>query len=266
MNERIGSALARVGVTGLLAVGSLALAAGSASASEVLYNNFNTVPSMVNGHPNQDTFSAYVNYFPFGGQVEFPRSRDNVLKSLSVQLDSFACEEGEYQFENCYSPKENKKFKLQLSASLYKVGAGNEPEGAPLATSTETFRIPYRPSTTTSCPVTPEGKGFGANCDVGGLLTAVRFKHFSPEAVLPDKAIILITAPSRTEWEEHPVNVGLETSYKAFEAGNFVEEPPADGGLPEIGSDPIPNEAYVGGKVEAGWANFLPVFQVTARR
>ena len=114
---------------------------------------------MVNGLPNQDTYSAYINYFPFGGMVEFPRTRNSVLKNMSMQIDSFACEEGEYQYENCYTPKPNKKFLLTFTASVYAVGAHNEPEPTALTSSTETFRILYRPSTETSCPLTGEGKG-----------------------------------------------------------------------------------------------------------
>ncbi len=266
MIERIGSRLALPCAICLVAVGSLAIAAGAASAStEVVYNNFNTVPAMVNGLPNTDTYSAYINYFPFGGMVMFKHSHDS-LKSLSAEIDSFSCEVGEYQYENCYSPKETKKFKLQLTASVYRVGSENEPEATPFATSTETFKIPYRPTTNVHCPATEEGKGYGANCDVGGVLATIKFKHFTPEqSALPERAIVLITSPSRTEWETHPVNVGLETSFKAFESGMFVSEPPANGGVPEIGSDPIPADAYVGGKVEAGWEAFQPVLQVAGK-
>lgn len=116
------------------------------------------------------------------------------------------------------------------------------------------------------CPATEGGKGYGPNCDVGGVLATTKFKHFTPEqSALPERAIMLIASPWRTEWETHPVSVGLETSFKASEASKFVEEPPANGGLPEIASDPIASEAYVGGKVQTGWEGFQPVLQVTAK-
>lgn len=266
MLERINSTLARLCAVSLLALGSLALTAGAADASpEVIYNNFNTVPATVNGLPNQDTYSSSIFEFPFGGMVELKHTHDRI-KSVSIQVDSFSCEVGEYQFENCYSPREKKKFKLALTASLYKIGAGNEPEATPFATATETLKFPYRPTTNVHCPATEEGKGFGGNCDVGGFLATVTFKHFNYEESLPEKMIVLITDASQSEWEEHPVNVGLQTSYKAFEAGMFVEEPPAEGGIPEVGSDPLPGDAYVRGKLEEGWANFQPVIEVTGRK
>ncbi len=265
MIERIGSRLAALCAVCLVAIGVLAFAASAASAhTEVVYSNFNVVPSVVNGHPNTDTYSAYINYFPFGGLVEFKPTALS-LKSVIVQVDSFSCETGEYQYENCRTPKENKKFKEKLTASVYAVGKENEPEPTPLATSTEEFKLPYRPSTNITCPMTEEGKGYGPNCDVGGILATVTFKHFTPEVALPEKAIVLISAPSRSEWEAHPVNVGLETSFKAFEAGKFVEEPPENGGKPEWGSDPLPEDAYVVGKVESGWANYQPIIEVTGK-
>jgi hypothetical protein len=231
----------------------------------VVYNNFNTVPTEVNGHPNTDTYSDYINDMPFGGMVAFkPSSLE--LKSISAQVDSFSCELGEYQYEDCYTPKEDKKFKLKLTASLYAVGKDNEPVGEPFATSTEQFRLPYRPTTNVHCPLTEEGKGYGPNCDVGGILATVTFKHFTPkpEFVLPEKAIVLIGTPSRSEWETHPVNIGVQTSFKAFEAGKFVEEPPADGGTPEVGTDPLPADVYIVGKLAAG-TNEQPVLTVTAK-
>jgi len=268
MIEQIELGLARLCVLCLLAFASLAVAASAASAStEVVYNNFNTVPAEVNGHPNTDTYSAYINYFPFGGMIGINQSQ-RTLRSLSAEVDSFSCEVGEYQYENCYSPKAGKKFKLALTASLYRFTSGYEPESTPFATSTETFKIPYRPSTNVHCPATEEGKGYGPNCDVGGVLATIKFKHFTPaqsEVELPERIIVLITTPSRSEWETHPVNVGLETSYKAFEAGKFVEELPADGGTPEIGFDPAPSQAYVGGKLTKGWENSQPVLEVTAK-
>lgn len=261
--------LAKAASLGMLLVASLLLAAGSANASEVVYNNFNTVPAMVNMHPDTDTYSLDFEYFPFGGMVEIPRTRDSVLKAISIQVDSFTCEAGVYSLENCYSQRERKKFRFALTASVYKVGAGDEPEATPIATSTETFKIPYRPTTNVSCPQTVEGKGYGPNCDVGGYLATVEFKHFSSAVVLPDRFIVLISTPESLEHEETTVvNVGLQSAYKEFALGEFVSEPPADGGVPTIGSYPFPKAAYIRGKFseeEGGFEGFQPVFEVITR-
>lgn len=265
MNIGPAAALRRLLVAGAGALALMVLGTGAASATEVVYNNFNTVPSTVNGKANTDTYSQDFEGFPFGGMVEFPRARDNVIKSLSFQVDSFACEHGVYSLENCYTTR-NKKFKFELTASIYKVGAGDEPEGAAIATASQVFKVPYRPTTNVSCPATGEGKGYGENCDVGGFLATLTFKKFSPAAVLPDKAIIVIsTNESLAHEEATPVNVGLQFSYSKYEGGEFIGVGPSDGGVPEVGSDPVPDDAYFTGKLTPEWEEFQPVFKVVTR-
>jgi len=229
----------------------------------VVYNNFNTVPAKVNEKPNEDTYSAAPFEFPFGGMVEFTH-RPGTIKSLTAQVDSFTCEHGTYIYENCYTGRPTKKFSYQLTARIYEVGAGDE-LGNPVASSTETFKIPFRPSTNTSCPLTGEGKGFGPNCDVGGYLATIKFKKFTPAAVLPEKAIIMITT-TEADNPNDVVNVGLQTSYKEYKDEEYVSEPPLNKGMPSVGSDPLPGDAFVKGELnEEDWAGYQPVFQVTAK-
>jgi hypothetical protein len=253
----------RLAVVSVIAVTALAMTAAAASAAgKVVYSDLNTVPAIVNGHPNQDTYSAAPFEFPFGGIVEFSH-RPGVIKSMIVQVDSFTCEHGVYQLENCFTPHLGKKFPYQLTASVYEVGAGNK-LGALVASSTESFKIPYRPTTNVSCPTTPEGKGFGVNCDVGGYLATIKFKHFSPAAVLPERAIVMFT-DTESDNPNDVVNIGMQTSYKEWN-GEFVAEPPLEGGVASVGVIPFPEDAYVRGELqEAGWVGYQPVFQVLAK-
>jgi hypothetical protein len=262
----------RIGLVAVVvAIAALTIsAAASALPLTVVYNNFNTVPATVNSHPNEDTYSAAPFEFPFGGMVEFSH-RPGTIKSMTAQVDSFTCEHGVYDLENCYTGRPGKKFGYELSARIYEVGAGNAP-GNVVASSTATFKIPYRPTTNVSCPVTPEGKGFGVNCDVGGYLATIDFKHFTPSgAVLPEKAIIEITnTPSDNP--NDVVNVGEQTSYKEWDEAlgpgyeGFIGEPPLNGGKPSTGSDPLPEDAYVRGALaEGGWTGYQPVLQVIAK-
>jgi hypothetical protein len=71
MIGRIPKRAARLAVAILAATAVSAVAAGAASASEVVYNNLNTVAPVVNGLPNEDTLSASPTYFPAGGMVQF---------------------------------------------------------------------------------------------------------------------------------------------------------------------------------------------------
>ena len=245
------------------------VAAGSAgAATEVAYNNLNTVAPSVNGKPNEDTYSqdyeGFMSGGMFGGQIETVITNSRVVKSLTTQVDVFACEHGEYQLVNCYTIKPKKTFAQQWTANVYEVGAGNEP-GALVATAKTTAKLHYRPTTNVSCPATSEGKGFGPNCDVGGYLQTVSFKKFTVSKPLPVKAIVLLTNGCEA-CGGNVVNVGLQTSYKEFAGGNFVAQPPADGGVPAVGSDPLPESIYYNSKFEAtGWGEFQPVFELVLK-
>jgi hypothetical protein len=244
-----------------------ALVAASAGANEVAYNNLNTVPGTVNGHPDEDTYSQDYEAFEgtgmFGGQIETVLTNSRIVKRLTTQLDVFACETGEYQLENCSTRHPGKKFAQKWTAKIYEVGAGNEP-GALVATGEVMAKLHYRPTTNTSCPATSEGKGFGVNCDVGGFLQTIVFKHFTQGKPLPIQAIVLLTNGCEA-CNGKIVNVGVQTAYKEYNGG-FVAEPPADGGIPAVGSDPQPAGAYENSKFTAtGWAEFQPVFKLETK-
>jgi len=268
MIGKIPSSRARL-VTMAIVIGALAMSAAAASATPatVVYSNLNTVQPTVNARPNEDTYSAAPFEFPYGGMVEFSH-RPGVLKRLTTQVDSFTCEHGIYNLENCYTGNSTKKFSYELRASIYEVGAEDEP-GTLVVSKAERFKIPFRPTTNVSCPATPEGKGFGRNCDVGGYLATVTFKM--PAVVLPEKAIILIT-DTINDNPSDVVNVGEQTSYKEWDEAlgpgyeGFIPEPPAHGGVPSVGSDPLPDEVFALGKlVKGGPAGYQPVFEVVAK-
>jgi hypothetical protein len=262
MIGRIPKRAAQLAVAILAATALLAVAAGTASASEVVYNNLNTVAPVVNGLPNEDTLSVPSNYFPVGGMVQFAnQARD--LKNLTTEVDSFTCEHGLYSLENCDTLHPSKRYPYELTASIYTVGPGNT-TGTLLASSTRTFKLHYRPTTNVACPSTPEGKGFGANCDAGGLLATITFK-FTAGVILPEKAIILITNTVH-EGAGDSVNVGLQESEGGFVEGKWVNVPAADGGVPAVGSDPLLSAVFYNGILNESWEGGQPVFAVTAAR
>lgn len=251
-----------------LACAAMMAAASASAATEVAYNNLNTVPTTVNGKADEDTYSqdyeAFMGGGMFGGQIETVQTNSRVLKGLTTQVDVFACETGEYQLETCRTRHESRKFAQEWTANVYEVGAGNEP-GALVATSKVVAKLRYRPSTNSSCPATVEGKGFGSNCDVGGLLQTIKFKKFTQARPLPIRAIVLLTN-SCEACGGKIVNVGLQTAYKEFAGGEFVAQAPADGGIPAVGADPLPEGVYDNSRLEAsGWKELQPVFQVEVR-
>jgi hypothetical protein len=264
---RLGMPRGAVGVAAIvIATGFAAIGAGSASALEVIYDNQNTVPTV--GAVTEDTYSeAFVatGSASIGGLVEFAGA-ERKLTSLTAELDSFRCQQGSYTENTCIS-RPGKKFAYTMTVKIYAVTEALE-RGALLGEQNATAKLPYRPSTNASCPETGEGKGFGSNCDVGGVLAHVKFKNFTQHIQLPNQAIIEVSTPT----PDDDVNVGLEGAYKEYnvERGGFVGVPGS--GAPEIGSEPLPNEAFLNGVASSafegfpsGFEGYQPVFKVIAK-
>lgn len=257
MTEGILGRLAVLTAALLATIAVLVVGAGSASAA-VIYNNQNTVPTV--GAKTEDTFSeAFVGAgnTSIGGLVEFAGTQRR-LKSLTTEVDSFRCEEGVYFFENCRS-RAGKKFKYTITAKIYEA-TGTLERGALVGQTTATVKVPYRPTTNVSCPRTSEGKGFGANCDIGGVLATIEFKHFT-NVLLPSKAIIELTTPT----PDDDVNVGLEGAFKEYDVATEEYVGIPGSGSPEVGSDPLPSDLFLNGLSNEGWEGYLPVFKVIAK-
>lgn len=258
----------------LVALSALAISAATADAShsEVIYNNLNTVPTTVNGLPNDDTFSQSYGgggVTAVGNELGFAGTARE-LTSVKTEIDSFKCERGEYQYENCYS-KPGRKFRYPLTLRIYEREPGHY-RARLLGEVTQTFKMPYRPTTNVACPATPEGKGFGSNCDVGGVLGTITFKV--PDIGVGEKAFIEV----RNATPEEPVNLGLEEAYKGFSNNQFEGVPGSY--TPEVGSDPLgPEKLYLTcedppspfcnapaeGAFFGGYEGDLPVFEIQAK-
>jgi hypothetical protein len=262
MTVRNSRNYARLFVVALVASAGMAISAGTAdAATQVIYNNENTVPLV--GSRTEDTYSqCYLGcgYTSAGGIVEFGHTFRK-LKSVAVEVDNFICESGTYEGENC-SSNPGAKMKYKLTANIYAV-IGADERGALLATHTETAKIPYRPTVVRTCPATPEGKGFGPNCDVGGYLSTVTFKGFGG-VTLPAAAIIEIAGTTPD------VNLGFEEAYKEYNPSNpeavdgFVGIPGS--GMPAVGSDPLSESIFLDGQSQSGFLGALPVFEVIAKK
>jgi len=275
MTGKIPSRNIRVGAAILIALAALMVSVAAASAKEVIYDNLNTVPASVNGMPDRDTFSQSYGgggVTSVGNVLSFAGS-GRKLSSVTTEIDSFKCEKGEYQYENCYS-KPGKTFKYPLTLRVYEFEPGYR-RNRLIGQKTQTFKMPYRPTTNVHCPATPEGKGFGSNCDVGGVLGTITFKGLVGMSV-GSEAILEV----RNATPEKPINLGLEEAYKGYNASTEEFEGVPGSYTPAVGSDPLGDEqlwlgcedppspfcnAPESGAVVAGYAGALPVFEVVAK-
>lgn len=250
MTERIPGRLAKMAAALLAATALLAIGATAASAAVVMYNNTNTVAP-----GTEDTFSeCYIGcgHTSAGGMVEFGGFRRGI-KNVYVQVDNFNCEAGTY-LENCFS-KPKKKMHYPITLKMYAV-TPTLTRGALLTEVSETAKLPYRPSTNASCPSTPEGKGFGSNCDVGGYLGKVKFKLGG--YVAPNRVVFEITSTVPS------VNLGFEEAYKEWDEATQEFIGTLGSGAPAFGSDPLPGEVFLDGVAHSGYTGAMPVFEVTS--
>lgn len=170
-----------------LAIATPAAASSNGPAVPAIYNS---IPAYSPGNLPSVGAEAYA-FDEFGDQVEFV-GKSRVLSNVEVLLSDWACEEGHwYDVGGCSSTPGN-GFSLPMTLNIYEA----EPEGAVgklLASDTQTFNIPYRPS---DSPLCPEGQQWydrrSKACD-HGLATTVTFDFTSQSITLPNKVIYGIT-------------------------------------------------------------------------
>jgi hypothetical protein len=227
----------------LCAVAVLAVAAETAGAAGVIYNN---IPRPFPGGMNSQPFQAQQTS-EFGGQVQFAGAK-RARPTVTVAMSSWACQSGNWSDDNCATAA-GATFSEPVTLNIYAVGTENAP-GALLATATQTFQMPYRPSANhKKCPEAgPEetGKFFSK----GECLHEKAFKIAFPNVAvtLPEKAIITV-AYSTSQYGPNPYGVQACESepqgcpYDALNVavrGSWEPTP-----VPSMGSDPLPEDAYI---------------------
>ncbi len=217
----------------------------------------------------------------FGGQVEFAGT-DRTEPTVKVALSSYACQSG--TSTTCKSAM-GAKFEWPVTLNVYEVGP-EDGVGSRIATDTQTFSIPYRPTAGKKCPETVEGEGWGKECDLGKL-SKVTFKLKG--VTLPSAAIIAVAfntenygvTPTGEAGPYNSLNVAVSSSYSYNEGTKGWTFTP----LPLlVGKDPLPEDAYLNStwagaycdkgaagtgsfRLDTGgcWAGLQPEFEVQAR-
>lgn len=237
----------------------------SASAT-LVYNN---VPKPLPGNLPSVGFQA-TSTSQFGGLVEFALTQRKE-PTVTVVMSSWACE---FSSGATCATAAGATFEQQITLNIYEANAlTNEPEGGPIATTHQTFEIPYRPSESKKCPETPEGKGWGKECLLGKTHAIV----FHPtEVTLPAKAIIAV-AYNTQSYGAAPT--GVEGPYNSLNVAVTNPEGPVS---LTVGKDPLPEDTYFDSTYAAvyepephgvvgtfslanGWTGYQPVFKVVAR-
>jgi hypothetical protein len=124
-------------------------------------------------------------------------SAGQTLNNVVATLSSWGCAQGHWYADTCSTPTTElgSTFDQTITLNIYDVGPGDT-LGDKIATDTQTFAIPYRPSDdNVNCPPSDDsGRGRWYDTSTGtcyhGLATTVTFNGFTPAGVvLPDKVI-----------------------------------------------------------------------------
>ena len=129
--------------------GAVAVSAGAAAPAvpKVIYDS--SVSPLPANLPSVGP-EAY-SFTEFGDQVTFAGTNRN-LKNVTVTLSSWACQSGSWTTHNCVSAK-GATFAVPVTFNIYAptTTGGVNTAGTLIATQTNTYHVPYRPSTDARC-------------------------------------------------------------------------------------------------------------------
>jgi hypothetical protein len=132
----------------------------------------------------------------FGDQVIFSGT-DTKLDSVTVTMSSWACQSGNWSADDCVSDR-GATFQMPITFTIYNVnpGPGVPPTpiystpGSKIATLTQTFSIPYRPSASPNCTGAQAGEWYdGSQGCFNGLAHNITFDFENQNVTLPDRVV-----------------------------------------------------------------------------
>jgi hypothetical protein len=232
-----------VAVAVALAVASpAALAAGG---GKVIYDS--TVTPKPANLPSVGA-EAY-SFTEFGDEVTFAAG-SRQLQRVTVTLSSWGCQAGHWYSSDCVTSP-GAKFAISITFNIYSPGPSNT-AGALLGSRTQTFQVPYRPSSdNVRCT---GGRWFaGAQGCFNGLAANITFNFSSQHLVLPDTAVFGITYDT-SHYGPHPIGqaAACYTSSAGcpYDSLNIGLAP-----VVKVGSKPFPNTVYQNAVFEADYCD-----------
>jgi hypothetical protein len=243
---------------------------------------YDSIPAPLPGNVPSEGPEAYA-FNEFGDQVALATTQ-RLLTNVSVTMSSWGCQSGHWYDSTCATAP-GATFSVPITFNIYAVGAGNT-VGALLATKTDTFAVPYRPSyDSVKCP--GAGKWFDAASSkcFNGKAVNITFKFTPQHVVLPNNVIYGIVYNS-SHYGPTPVgeaaacytssggcpydslNIGLAqvaptVGTDVFPDGVYQNSPLAgaycDGGTAGVGAFRLDN-------APGCWAPYAPAVQIRATK
>lgn len=163
---------------------TLLLAMFGATQGQVIYDS--TVSPLPGNLPSVGA-EAYA-FNQLGDGITFAGTSRN-LTTVTVTLSSWGCQSGHWNTSDCVSAP-GATFNIPITLNIY--DAGNPLPGAQIATLTQTFAVPYRPSAdNTNCTLLNAGKWYQASTGIcyNGLANNITFNFSSQNLTLPNSVV-----------------------------------------------------------------------------
>ncbi|HSD36707.1 MAG TPA: hypothetical protein VLC92_04320 [Rhodocyclaceae bacterium] len=136
---------------------------------------FDSTPAVLPAHVISYGAEAY-QLTGLGDRIALATNTPRALRSVTVVMDSWACQSGDWSTGNCVSAA-NASFQHPVTINIY------SDSGTLLATRTQDFAIPYRPSTSSTCT---GGKWMSPEGCKNGVAFKIDFDLRSLKVTLPD--------------------------------------------------------------------------------
>jgi hypothetical protein len=170
----------------LLAISGILMGASAASAV-VVYDN---VPSPLPGNVISEAFQA-TQTSEFGGEIQLAGTQRQD-PTITVTMSSWGCQSAP---SGVCTTTPGATFSHPITLNLYGVLPSGEP-GSLIASVTQTFAIPFRPSANAACANPNQwSPDAGANC-FNGLANNIAFDLTGRGISLPDKVIVALAYPT----------------------------------------------------------------------
>ena len=184
----------------------------------------------------------------FGDGLVFTRS-SSTLKKVAVVMNSWGCQSGHWYSDDCATTR-GATFPVPITLNVYAVNS--PPSGPPgvgqlLATQTNTYQIPYRPSKNDAlCTGQDAGKFVGPIdkiCD-NGFSSVIWFNFLSQSIALPAQAIVTVTF-NTSDAGYNPIGQNTTCFTSSGGCGYDSLNVSADGNGGFVGSNLDPNGVFV---------------------
>jgi hypothetical protein len=211
--------------------------AASSTSPNVLYNSTIAPLSQLGNLPSVGAESSFFN--EFGNQVTFASGNLRTLNQVTVTMSSWGCQSGSWYAGTC-STTPGATFSEPITFNIYNAPAsGSAVPGTLIATATQTFNIPYRPSASTRCTGGRWYDSSARSC-FNGLATNIIFTFNS--LTVPGSVVFGI-AYNTTDAGYHPVGTTACNSSSGgcgYDSLNIAlsQEPPT------VGTDSNPGKIF----------------------